>query len=189
MRRALREKQRAFGLVASRVSPLALERRVREQGEDVRQLGRKLRREVREGLSDRRQELRLYERALDPRPLDRRLANAALRFETLVGRRDTAFTTTTQRRRAKLDALERVRQTLGYESVLARGYAVVRDENGRALMASGDVAFGDRVEVQMRDGSFEATAGKRGDGDVVKRKKPPRRAKEQLEPDTQGLLL
>lgn len=47
-------------------------------------------------------------------------------------------------------------QTLDPESVLRRGYAVVRDERDRVLATTEDVQVGDRVQVRLAQGSLTA---------------------------------
>ena len=48
---------------------------------------------------------------------------------------------------------------LSYRSVLARGFALVRDEGGHPLHAAADVGAGARLEVEFSDGRVTATAG------------------------------
>ncbi|MBT8417204.1 MAG: exodeoxyribonuclease VII large subunit, partial [Silicimonas sp.] len=55
----------------------------------------------------------------------------------------------------RLSALERIRQTLGYEATLARGFAVVR--KGEKVVTSAAKARGD-IEIEFRDGRVGAKA-------------------------------
>ncbi|MEO8318232.1 MAG: exodeoxyribonuclease VII large subunit, partial [Bradyrhizobium sp.] len=50
---------------------------------------------------------------------------------------------------------------LSYRGVLARGFALVRDEHGHALRAASSVGPNARLSIEFADGSFGATA----DGD------------------------
>jgi exodeoxyribonuclease VII large subunit len=47
---------------------------------------------------------------------------------------------------------------LSYRSVLARGFALVRDEQGRAVHAAAGVGPGARLELEFSDGRVGATA-------------------------------
>jgi exodeoxyribonuclease VII large subunit len=48
---------------------------------------------------------------------------------------------------------------LSYRSVLARGFALVRNEAGHPLHAAADVEAGARLELEFGDGRVAATAG------------------------------
>jgi exodeoxyribonuclease VII large subunit len=80
-------------------------------------------------------------------------------------------------RRARLDGAARQLESLSYRSVLARGFALVRDTSGEPLTRAADVAAGMRLAIAFADGEVAATA----DGEA-KRKAKTMRA-------TQGSLL
>jgi exodeoxyribonuclease VII large subunit len=48
---------------------------------------------------------------------------------------------------------------LSYRSVLARGFALVRNEAGHPLHAAADVEAGARLDLEFSDGRVAATAG------------------------------
>jgi exodeoxyribonuclease VII large subunit len=64
-----------------------------------------------------------------------------------------------ERRRDKLLSLAQLLGTLGYRSVLARGFALVRDVNGRPLRRVAELEPGDRMSLQFADGYMPAVAG------------------------------
>jgi exodeoxyribonuclease VII large subunit len=64
-----------------------------------------------------------------------------------------------ERRREKLTSLAQLLGTLGYRSVLARGFALVRDVNGRPLRRVAELEPGDRMSLQFADGYMPAVAG------------------------------
>ena len=119
-------------------------------------------------LSDRAGALRpsLIRRALAAEA--RRLSGLAVRLspDTLrrpIARRQEAAGVLTQRLaqaarhrtgalRDRLEALERVRQTMGYEATLRRGYAVVRDVGDRVLTRRAQAATQGRLEIAFADG-------------------------------------
>jgi len=64
-----------------------------------------------------------------------------------------------ERRRDRLISLAQLLGTLGYRSVLARGFALVRDVNGRPLRRVSELEPGDRMSLQFADGYMPAVAG------------------------------
>jgi len=87
-------------------------------------------------------------------------------------------------KRRRLENASKLLATLSYQSVLARGFAIVRDDAG-AMVRSADVLdAGAGVELQFGDGRRSATitdgAGSvaTGDGDAA----PPQRTKPKTEP-------
>jgi exodeoxyribonuclease VII large subunit len=85
------------------------------------------------------------------------LNNSRQRIDALYGRAEQAISRLLERRQSRL-ALSRAQ--LGAVSplaTLARGYAIVRHEDGRILRSINQVAAGDRLEVQVADGQFGAT--------------------------------
>lgn len=59
-------------------------------------------------------------------------------------------------RRERLALLEGTLSSLSPLDVLLRGYALVRDENGRVVRSPADVAPGERIQVRVADGEFKA---------------------------------
>jgi exodeoxyribonuclease VII large subunit len=77
-----------------------------------------------------------------------------------------------ERRRDKLVSLAQLLGTLGYRSVLTRGFALVRDAGGRPLRRVAELEPGDRVSLQFADGDMPAVAGEA----PGRLRPPPRRA-------------
>ncbi|SLN26786.1 Exodeoxyribonuclease 7 large subunit [Pseudoruegeria aquimaris] len=63
---------------------------------------------------------------------------------------------------ARLDAAERMRQTLGYTETLKRGYAVVRGEGG-VLTTRSAAEAASRLEIEFADGRLEVPGAKKTD--------------------------
>jgi exodeoxyribonuclease VII large subunit len=63
----------------------------------------------------------------------------------------------------RLDGLERLRQTLGYEATLERGYAVVRGD-GDVVTTLAAAASAAHLEIQFADGRLAVGAGGNGEG-------------------------
>ncbi len=93
--------------------------------------------------------------------LEARLAPAAARF--LVRHSDA------------LAAQAQLLSSLGYKNVLARGYALVRDEAEAPLRNAGAVAPGQRLRIEFVDGRIAVTAD--GEDAPARSPKAPVRAK------------
>ncbi|HSD91825.1 MAG TPA: exodeoxyribonuclease VII large subunit [Methyloceanibacter sp.] len=62
------------------------------------------------------------------------------------------------RSRVKLDAQAKLLSTLGYHNVLARGFALVRDEDGTMLRRATEVKPGAALDIEFADGHVDAHA-------------------------------
>ena len=85
-------------------------------------------------------------------------------LESLAQRLAPAFQASLARRRQSLDGLHKMRLSLGYRNVLARGFALVRDAGRRPLRQAGSIAAGDRLHIELADGEISAVAGDGGPG-------------------------
>ncbi|MGH1424369.1 MAG: exodeoxyribonuclease VII large subunit [Pseudooceanicola sp.] len=59
----------------------------------------------------------------------------------------------------RLEAVERLRLTLGYEATLERGYAVVRDGSGMVMTRKAQAKSADALEIQFSDGRLGVVQG------------------------------
>jgi exodeoxyribonuclease VII large subunit len=57
-----------------------------------------------------------------------------------------------QRNQSSLDGLERIRQTLGYEATLRRGYTVVRNKDGKLITRLKETEVNKELEIEFYDG-------------------------------------
>jgi exodeoxyribonuclease VII large subunit len=64
------------------------------------------------------------------------------------------------RKRARLDSVGQLFDSLNYKSVLARGYALVWDADGRPVQAPAGVADGAALTLEFASGKAEATGGR-----------------------------
>jgi exodeoxyribonuclease VII large subunit len=72
----------------------------------------------------------------------------------------------------RLEGLDRLLESLSYEQVLARGFALVRNAAGRPLLRAQAVEPGAALTIEFADGRVDAVA----DGAAPARPKPARRA-------------
>jgi len=76
----------------------------------------------------------------------------------LAERARRALATATQRLQARVANNGQLLGALSYRGVLARGFALVRDEQGRAVHTAGSIGPGSRLELEFADGRVGATA-------------------------------
>jgi exodeoxyribonuclease VII large subunit len=95
---------------------------------------------------------------LSPGHLARLIERSRERVGALAGRKARALERRIERRRERLAALDQLLRSLAYTSVLARGYAVVRDASGTPIPAAAMVAPGAALEIEFHDGRVGATA-------------------------------
>jgi exodeoxyribonuclease VII large subunit len=120
------------------------------------------------------------------------IARNGERTQRLAERARRAVSTLLLRQRARADHAGQLLAALSYRSVLARGFALVRDETGHALRNAASVAPGMRLDLEFADGRIAAIA----DGDsttLPPRREPPRAAakpaaKRSAKPSDQGDL-
>jgi exodeoxyribonuclease VII large subunit len=97
-----------------------------------------------------------------------KLSNAKAQRQTIARDRERALRLAERARRALVTAMQRhqarvahsgqLLAALSYRSVLARGFALVRDEQGAALHAAADVGPGTHLSIEFADGRVGATA-------------------------------
>ena len=87
-----------------------------------------------------------------------RLGRATERVEGLGLRLRRAERVEAERRRDRLAGFAKLLGTLGYRSVLNRGYALVRDATGQPLHAAAGIAPGARLAIEFTDATIAAEA-------------------------------
>jgi len=63
-----------------------------------------------------------------------------------------------ERKRARVVAIAKLFDSLNYKSVLARGYALVRDAAGAPVRRAAEVGAGQPLAVEFADGTVDVTA-------------------------------
>jgi len=129
---------------------------------------------------------------LSPALVTARTARERERIGQLGDRLDRATRTGLARRGDRLAGLAQVLAALSYRSVLARGFALVRDGDGRPVASARAVASGQALAIEFADGLIDAVAGDRPAEPAVPPKSPPARGaktKRRAEPPaSQGSL-
>jgi len=130
----------------------------REAGTNLRRAGRLLLQRPRQQVEDLQGRLT---RAFASRiTLERQAAaNGRRQLEQASLRLRAAPAKPLERRIDRLAALAKLLDSYSYHNVLARGFALVRDEQGRPLRTAADVESGARLDIEFADGRVGAVAG------------------------------
>ena len=99
---------------------------------------------------------------LSPRLLRARLARGREIVAALDQRRVRALRVLLERRGQRLTSAGQLLNAYSYRGVLGRGYALVRDGEGRPLRSAAAVAAGMRLDIEFADGRVGATADGEG---------------------------
>ncbi|MDR3375137.1 MAG: exodeoxyribonuclease VII large subunit [Ancalomicrobiaceae bacterium] len=113
---------------------------------------------------------------LTPATLMRGLSVARERLARLGERQDRAITVMADRRRQRLSSAEKLLGTLSYQSVLSRGFALVRDAEGRPVRRRSDVVEGAALDIEFQDGRLPAVAGSGAPGSLLPSSPTPEHA-------------
>lgn len=100
--------------------------------------------------SQARRDLDVRAGRLRPETVTVAQARAAERLKATVQRLSTLASGQVERRRSRLDALDRMRETLGYRETLKRGYAVVRGDGAVVTTAKAAKAAA-TLEIEFTD--------------------------------------
>jgi exodeoxyribonuclease VII large subunit len=106
--------------------------------------------------------------------LTRGVAMRSERLPALETRLQRAFAQGVMRRRERLRSSVSLLASLGPEAVLARGYALVRDEAGALIHDPGQLRAGQALGVQVAGGRFGVVVAGGGEG-LSRTPRPPRR--------------
>lgn len=117
---------------------------------------------------------------LSAETIERKSANAARDLTRLEARLAVPMPRRLADASAALAGLEQMLNSLSYERVLDRGFAILRDADGRPLPQSAGIKPGAALSVQMRDGALPVTARGRADGGTkIKKPKPDAGARQE----------
>ncbi len=93
-----------------------------------------------------------------PRALRTHIRHMREQIGTNSARASRALKVMQASRRSRLDAAGQLLNAFGYQQVLKRGYALVRDEQGLPVRKVAAISPGDRLSIEMSDGSVGAVA-------------------------------
>jgi len=90
-------------------------------------------------------------------------ARSRVRLEAVQARLDRAGARLTERRRDRLETLGSLLGSLSYRAVLARGFALVRDESGAAIRTAAAATAAGALSLEFADGAVAARVAPRDD--------------------------
>jgi exodeoxyribonuclease VII large subunit len=99
------------------------------------------------------------------------IARRRERTDVLFARAERAVTTLVRQRAALFDHAGQLLAAFSYRGVLARGFALVRDLDGKPLRSAAGIRPGLRIDIEFSDGRVRATS----EGPAPVRKSPGRR--------------
>jgi len=160
--RALLANTRAHGMrhakLAARLQPRLLENRIARAADRLESLARRSGDGLARLTAHRRTRLERLSGRLTPELVRGRLGRAGERVEALSERSRRALENAIAARRRLLDGTSSMLRSLSYQSVLGRGFALVRDSAGQAVRSTGQVKAGAMLSVEVADGRFAAQA-------------------------------
>jgi exodeoxyribonuclease VII large subunit len=106
---------------------------------------------------------------------------ALAKVESLGARQGQCVREMLATRRARLEGLGQLLESVGYRRVLARGYALVHDAAGRPLRAAAEIATGQALTIEFADGRVGAIAAGAYSGAKMPRRRGSR-APDKTEP-------
>lgn len=101
---------------------------------------------------------------LRPQMLRDRLSRSGERLDVLSQRAGRAFVNCTQAQRRRLDTASQLLRSLSYQSVLHRGFALVRSEDGAMLRSASTASNAARLDLEFADGHMAAIPAGEGGG-------------------------
>lgn len=99
---------------------------------------------------------------LNTRLLGHRLARCNEQVAAYGGRAHRAFAVCQERRAQRLRSAGQLLSAFSYRGVLARGYALVRDGDGRPVRSAASVGSRTRLDIEFSDGRIGATSDDSG---------------------------
>jgi exodeoxyribonuclease VII large subunit len=160
---AITRKRRSFSAIAGRLSRRQLEDRLAYTKRNLVQCERRLIAGLNASNKRKREDFARVSARLSHRPLARIALHA----------------------RQRLDGTWRLISSLSHESVLQRGFALVRDASGKAVTSAAQISTGDAFKVELHDGTIDAVAG---GAEAGARPSPATRPSKKAPPPGQGDL-
>jgi exodeoxyribonuclease VII large subunit len=164
--RALLANTRAHGVrlarCTSRLQPRLLEIRLGRAQDRVEGLGRRAAASLSRIAGPRRARLERVAGRLSPQPIVERMARCKERLGVLEARAHRAIGNRVSAHRRHLDGCAKLLLSLGYQGVLQRGFALVRDEAGRTVRSVAHVTPGQLLDIELGDGHVGAQAAEGG---------------------------
>ena len=189
---AAQRKRVRLSETAGSLRPAALRKGLADRRRDLERLAARLAPGLQRGVVQDRERFGKVAARLRGDALRRDLRRSGEDLTRVLNRLSVAATTKNATWQSKIEALDRVRQTLGYKATLRRGYAVVRGD-GVLVTTKVAAAAASAIEIEFNDGTLDVGAGQgagatAGEASTVPQKKPSRARKPKADPPDQGSL-
>jgi exodeoxyribonuclease VII large subunit len=172
LEKLLARKRSRFGEAAVRMRPAALAREVGLKRADARRLAQGLDAALARTVGARRRQMETLGQRIQPAALTRRISQRETELRRLAVRLRPAIQRELQVVARRLSAQARVLETLSYENVLRRGFALVERPGGGLVRSATAVEAGDALRIKFADGAVDAAAGDRDHAPRRSRAKP-----------------
>ncbi len=148
--------------ISSRMTPRLVAVRIERCATRLDAVSRRAAEALARTAGQRRARLERLGGRLSPSALGARVARLGERIDGLAERSRRAFANATDARRRRLDGVAKLAQSLSYQSVLQRGFALVRDEQGAMLRRAASVPTGQGLDIEFADGRITAISTAEG---------------------------
>lgn len=187
--KAIQLKKLEIQKISAPLQPAILRTRLSERASKLKMTGGRLAPSLMRNKDEKGRNLAKISARLRPESIEREIGQKRIRLGDVSKRFSALASAQTNARREKLDAFERMRQTLGYTATLKRGYAVVRDDAGQLVTHLAAAQSAAALEIQFQDGRF--STGSVGEGatqPVAEKTLKPTPKKKTKTPGDQGSL-
>ncbi|MEP1356198.1 MAG: exodeoxyribonuclease VII large subunit [Tateyamaria sp.] len=140
--------------VSGTLRPAVLTRQMRSEQQRLNTMSDRLSPALARIAARRREQLEARVARFAPRLLIQDTDQARARFDAVRGRLQAIGTHQIEQLRARLDAMDRLRETLSYKATLARGYAVVRG-GGEIVTTRATAETATALEIEFADGRLK----------------------------------
>ena len=175
---------------SGRLSPILLGRLSSKARQDLNTVSDRQQRALNVAVSQKRQSYAAIAARLTPGRLSQQATLGQERLTGLADRLDRAYLSRVTHEKARLDGLQKLLKSLSYKDVLARGYAVVRDDSGQPVRSAASISSGSALSIELVDGTIDAVA--MGDGAAPPKARKPKQRKSggsaKPTPEDQGKL-
>jgi exodeoxyribonuclease VII large subunit len=153
-----RAHERRLVRVATRLAPQLLTARIERAGDRLVGLSRHAAAGLAAVAARRRVRLERCASRLAPQIVGDRVARGAERTAVLHARLRHGILNALGRQRRHLDGCAKLLSSLSYQEVLKRGFALVRDAQGRSVRSARQVRPGQHLDVELADGHVAVEA-------------------------------
>jgi exodeoxyribonuclease VII large subunit len=156
--RGVERRRLTLSETAAAVRPVTLRRRIEAEKNTLERSGRRLAPALQRTIRAQRERFDDRSARLTPIRTEKEIERKRDTLRAITQRLSTAGQTQIDRLRARIEATDRLRETLGYKATLERGYAVVRAK-GQVVTRQVAAADHHELEIEFADGRLTTHTG------------------------------